>query len=127
METFIARTNALLLARPDTRITTKITHRKVRKHDDLVDMEAAPVKVVIKATHPQSGITYKHKLYRVNELSRVLASLGPYKFDFDESSKRGAASIMADTEPLKQEEPAQEQKPETTTGHSKSKKSKSKK
>lgn len=99
MEQFIERSNALLKARPDTaRVSTTFTHKKVPATDDRVDVNARPTKVVIKTYDPPTGIVYRYKVRRFNELSRVLASLGPQKFEFAAGRKRGIASYMCGVE-----------------------------
>lgn len=99
MEEFIERSNALITARPrTTRISTRYTHKKVAEGGDRVDPSAKAAKFVIKTYDPRSGMLYKYKVKKVNELSRILASLGPQSFEFEQGRKRGAASIMGDTE-----------------------------
>lgn len=100
MEEFIERSNALITVRPrSTRISTRYTHKKVAEGGDRVDPQAKAAKFVIKTYDPKSGMLYKYKVKKINELSRILASLGPQSFEFELSRKRGAASIMGDIEP----------------------------
>lgn len=106
MEEFIERSNALLRARPETaRVTTTYTHKNVPESGDKVDAKSKATKVVVKAFDTRSGIVYKYKVRRFNELSRILASLGPQQFDFAESKKRGIASYMSGVEPAEHAEP----------------------
>ena len=128
MEQFIERSHALLRARPDTtRVTTKYTHKKVVSTGDRVSAAARPAKIVVKTYDPASGLVYKLKLKKMNELSRVLASLGPHAFDFDASRKRGAASLMADREFAEQAPEADAPEHEAKAEPAKAKKKKSRK
>lgn len=103
MEDFIERSHALLSARPETaRISMTYTHKNATStsaRGERVDASAKPAKVVFKAYCPHSGLCYKFKATKANELSRILASLSPHMFEFGTSRKRGIASVLSDTAP----------------------------
>ncbi|GMM51214.1 hypothetical protein DASB73_021720 [Starmerella bacillaris] len=98
MEKFIEQSHALLKARPGARVSTTITHKKVHESDWRVDVTARPTKIVVKTYDPRSKLVYKYKVSRVNELSRILACLGPQDFEHGVTKKRGLASLMSKRE-----------------------------
>lgn len=103
MEDFIERAHALLTARPETaRVTMVYTHKNATSAHapgERVEATAKPAKFVFKAFCPNSGLCYKYKAKKANELSRILASLSPHMFEFGASRKRGISSVLSDTIP----------------------------
>lgn len=107
MDLFIEHSVGLITARPDTtRVSTRFTHKKSGKGGERVDPNARPAVAIIKTYDPVSGTVYKYKLTRVNELSRIMACLGPHMVDIGTSRKRGVASLMSDIEPKEMSAPA---------------------
>lgn len=102
MDTFIERSNALLAARPNTtRISTRYTHKGVNRVYKESDFKPASV-AIVKVYDPVSGTLFKHRVKRVNDLSRILRALGPYPIEAVQNGKtssvKGLAALMADQE-----------------------------
>ena len=103
MEDFIERAHALLTARPETaRVTMVYTHKNATSATapgERVEATAKPAKFVFKAYCTKSGLCYKYKAKKANELSRILASLSPHMFEFGTSRKRGVSCLLSDITP----------------------------
>uniref|UniRef100_A0A060T6Y6 ARAD1B23364p n=1 Tax=Blastobotrys adeninivorans TaxID=409370 RepID=A0A060T6Y6_BLAAD len=104
VDEFIERSQALLLARPETtRITTTYSHKRAGQ-GDTANSGSRPAIFHVKTYDPVSGTCYRLRGSRTNQLSRVLSALGPRGVTVTKGQKgdntevRGFANIMANVD-----------------------------